>query len=77
MHASNVLMVVSAVICALSKNIGMLIAGRILMGMAASVPSVLGGGYIADLIPVGQRGWSFSIWAGGSTLVRPHVNWGV
>lgn len=72
MHASNFLFVVSAVICAVSVNIGMLIAGRIIMGIAGCVPAVIGGGYIADLMPVEKRGRTIAIWSCGYSLVRSH-----
>lgn len=72
MHASNILFVLSAVLCAASVNVGMLIAGRIIMGLAGCVPAVLGGGYIADLIPVERRGGAIAIWACGYSLVRSH-----
>ncbi|KAI9045990.1 uncharacterized protein KD926_005935 [Aspergillus affinis] len=62
MHVPNVLFVLSSVICALSPNVGVLIAGRILTGMAGCVPAVLGGRYITDLMPVEQRGMALSIW---------------
>ncbi|KAL4913680.1 major facilitator superfamily domain-containing protein [Aspergillus aurantiobrunneus] len=42
MHASNALFVLSAVLCAVSTNIGMLISARIIMGVAGCVPAVLG-----------------------------------
>lgn len=73
MHASNALFVLSSVLCAASVNVGMLIIGRIIMGVAGCVPAVLGGGYIADLMPVEQRGRTLAIWTCGFSLVRSCV----
>lgn len=77
MHASNVLFIVSSILCAVSTNVGMLIFARILMGLAGCVPAVLGGGYIADLMPPEQRGKTLSVWACGSTFVRSSASLGM
>lgn len=69
MHASNVMFLLSSVLGALSTNLTMMIVARILVGMAGSAPSVLGVGYIADLIPVGERGRIMGLWACGPLLV--------
>ena len=74
MHASNALFVLSSVLCAASVNVGMLIIGRIIIGVAGYLPAVLGGGYIADLMPVEQRGRTLAIWKCGFSLVRSRVD---
>lgn len=70
MHASNAMFVLSSILSAASTNMAMLLVGRIIMGIAGCIPSVLGAGYIADLIPVEKRGKVFGIWACGPLLVR-------
>ncbi|PWY75293.1 polyamine transporter 1 [Aspergillus sclerotioniger CBS 115572] len=55
MHASNMLFILSSVLCAVSTNVGMLIFAHILMGLAGCVPAVLGGR-------------TLSVWACGSTF---------
>lgn len=69
MHASNVMFLLSSVLGALSTNLTMMIVARILVGIAGSAPSVLGIGYIADLIPVEERGRIMGLWACGPLLV--------
>ncbi|KAK1139915.1 hypothetical protein N8T08_011076 [Aspergillus melleus] len=47
----------------------MLIVARFLMGIAASVPSTVGGGIIADLMVVEERGTALTAWTIGNSLV--------
>lgn len=52
----NVLYVVFTAACGLSTNIAMLTVFRLLCGIAGSAPLAVGGGSIADMFPVEQRG---------------------
>jgi multidrug resistance protein len=67
-HVSNLLFVIFTVACAVSSNLGMLIAFRFLDGCAGSTPLVLGGGSIADLITQEKRGGVMAIWAMGPLM---------
>lgn len=67
----NILFVIFSVACGLSKNMGMLIAFRFLLGCAGASPLTLGGGTIADMIVQEKRGGSMAIWAMGP-LVGKH-----
>ncbi|KAG4217328.1 hypothetical protein PC116_g34191 [Phytophthora cactorum] len=64
----NVLFVIFSVGAALSTSIGMLMAFRLLMGLAGSVPITIGSGSIADLMPIEKRGRAMSAWALGPLL---------
>ncbi|KAH8671539.1 major facilitator superfamily domain-containing protein [Xylariales sp. PMI_506] len=64
----NVLFTIFTVATALSKNIGMLLAFRFLMGLAGAVPITIGSGSIADMMPVEQRARAMSAWAMGPLL---------
>jgi multidrug resistance protein len=65
---SNVLFIIFAVACALSKNMGQLIAFRFLHGFAGVAPLTIGGGTIADMMRIEQRGGAMAIWAMGPLL---------
>jgi multidrug resistance protein len=67
-HVSNALFVVFTIACAVSSNLGMLVAFRSLDGCVGSTPLVLGGGSIADLISQEKRGGIMAIWAIGPLL---------
>jgi MFS family permease len=67
-HVSNALFVVFTIACAVSSNLGMLVAFRFLDGCVGSTPLVLGGGSIADLISQEKRGGIMAIWAIGPLL---------
>lgn len=76
MHASNGMFVVSAILCATTVDIPMIMVARVLMGLAGCVPTTLGGGVIADMMPVEQRGMAMSLWASGLLLVSQCAcNW--
>jgi len=68
----NILFIIFSVACGLSKNMGMLVAFRFLLGCAGASPLTLGGGTIADMIPQEKRGGSMAIWAMGP-LVGPVI----
>ncbi|KAL2818706.1 major facilitator superfamily domain-containing protein [Aspergillus cavernicola] len=68
MHVSNGVFLTSALLSALSVNVPMMVVARILMGLAGCVPATMGGGVIADLMPVDKRGMAMAIWASGILL---------
>lgn len=67
-HTCNVLFIIFNVGCALSTDLGMLIAFRFLSGCVGASPLTLGGGTIADLIPREQRGTAMAIWVAGPCI---------
>jgi MFS family permease len=67
-HVSNSLFVVFNIACAVSTNVGMLIAFRFLAGCVGSTPIVLGGGSIADTTPPESRAGIMSIWVRTATF---------
>ncbi|KAJ5093029.1 major facilitator superfamily domain-containing protein, partial [Penicillium angulare] len=68
MHGSNILFVISSILSAVSPNMGLLLFSRVLTGLAACVPNILGAGYVADLIPVEKRGRIFALLSFGTLL---------
>ncbi|KAI2621531.1 MFS general substrate transporter [Hypomontagnella submonticulosa] len=64
----NILFVIFSVGAALANGIGMLMAFRLLMGLAGAVPITIGSGSIADVMPVEKRGRAMSAWALGPLL---------
>jgi multidrug resistance protein len=64
----NVFFVIFAVACALATNMGMLVAFRFLHGVAGVAPLTIGGGTIADLMPVEKRGGAMAIYAIGPLI---------
>ncbi|KIM94619.1 hypothetical protein OIDMADRAFT_45586 [Oidiodendron maius Zn] len=64
----NVFFTIFTVGAALSNGIGMLMAFRLLMGLAGSVPITIGSGSVADVMPVEKRGRALSAWALGPLL---------
>jgi len=67
-HAGNFFFLIFTVCAALSKNMGMLIGFRFLQGLAGSTPITIGGGTIADCMPVEKRGKAIAIWSMGPLL---------
>ena len=66
--AGNILFIIFAVACALAKSMGQLIAFRFLHGIVGVVPLTIGGGTIADMMPVQKRGGAMAIWAIGPLI---------
>lgn len=64
----NVFFVIFTIACALSNSMGMLIAFRVLAGMAGAAPLTIGGGTIADIFPQEQRAGAMAIWSMGPLL---------
>ncbi|KAF1982316.1 membrane transporter [Aulographum hederae CBS 113979] len=67
-QVSNVLFIIFTIACAVSTNMGMLIAFRFLMGCVGSTPLTIGGGTIADIMPTERRAGAMAIWAMGPLL---------
>ncbi|KAI9934840.1 hypothetical protein ASPWEDRAFT_175566 [Aspergillus wentii DTO 134E9] len=67
-HVANVLFLVASIVCATSVNMPMLIVARFFMGVASSVPVTVGGGFVADLMPMERRGVAMTIWTVGPLL---------
>lgn len=68
-HGSNICFTIFSIACAVSTNLPMLIVFRLFMGLSGCPSLSLGGGTIADLIPINKRGRALSIWAMGPLLV--------
>ncbi|KAF3024751.1 hypothetical protein E8E14_005080 [Neopestalotiopsis sp. 37M] len=71
-NVGNFLFTIFTIAGALSTNLGMLMAFRLLMGLAGSVPITIGSGTIADTMPLEQRGRAMAIWILGP-LFGPSV----
>ncbi|KAJ9165188.1 MFS general substrate transporter [Coniochaeta hoffmannii] len=67
-NVGNILFTIFTVATALSKNMGMIMAFRFLMGLAGAVPITIGSGSIADIMPIEKRGRAMSVWALGPLL---------
>lgn len=64
-HACNILFLIFTILCAVSKNMAMLIVFRFLAGFAGVAPITCGSGTIADLMPPERRGVAMSLWSLG------------
>ncbi|KAH8706039.1 major facilitator superfamily transporter [Talaromyces proteolyticus] len=67
-HVGNVLFIIFTVACGLATNINMLVAFRFLAGLVGAAPIAIGGGTIADVTTMKQRGTAMSIWSLGPLL---------
>lgn len=67
-HTCNVLFLLFTIGCAVSQNMGTLIAFRFLAGLAGVATVTCGSGTIADLMPVEKRGLAMSLWSLGPLL---------
>ncbi|KAF2450665.1 MFS general substrate transporter [Karstenula rhodostoma CBS 690.94] len=56
LHCSNVGLIVFSVACALNPSLGLFVFFRLMMGIAGCVPVTIGGGVIADIVPLKKRG---------------------
>lgn len=65
-NVSNVIFLGATVGCALSTNVGMFLAFRLLCGCAGATPLALGGGSISDLMEPERIGTAMAIWGLGS-----------
>ncbi|KAF3930928.1 hypothetical protein ABW19_dt0208147 [Dactylella cylindrospora] len=64
----NYLFTVFTIACGESTSLGMLIAFRLLAGIAGCAPLTIGGGSIADMIPFEQRGKFMAIYGMGPLM---------
>lgn len=71
-NVSNILFLVFNIACAVSSNMGMLVAFRFLAGCVGGTPMAIGGGTIHDLIRREKRGMAMGIFGGG-LLIGPIV----
>ncbi|KAJ2896662.1 major facilitator superfamily transporter multidrug resistance [Zalerion maritima] len=69
---SNAFFAVWQIGCALSPSLDSLIVFRFLSGIGGSACMTLGGGVVADLFPVDERGLALSVWTIGP-LVGPCI----
>ncbi|KAF4472465.1 multidrug resistant [Fusarium albosuccineum] len=67
-HVCNSLFIVFSIGCAVSQNVGMLIAFRFLSGFVGVATVTCGSGSIADMVPAEQRGAAMSVWSIGPLL---------
>lgn len=67
-HICNSLFVLFMVGCALSQNVGMLMAFRFLSGFVGVAVVTCGSGSIADMVPAEQRGGAMAVWSIGPML---------
>lgn len=67
MHGTNLLFLVASVLCATSVGLPMLLIFRFASG-AATVS--LGGGYVADVMPIHLRQRAINLWTIGPVMVR-------
>lgn len=67
-NTCNVLFIILTIACALSKNMGMLIAFRFLAGCAGAAPLTIGGGTVADMFPPEKRAGAMALWGMGPLL---------
>lgn len=66
MHGTNAAFLLSAIICAVSVNIPMLLIFRLVMGVSTIS---LGGAYVADLMDPKDRGRAMNVWNLGPVMV--------
>lgn len=64
-HICNILFVIFTMACALSPNMGGLLAFRLFAGLAGSCPITIGGGTVADLFSQEERGSAMALFALG------------
>ncbi|KAL1850708.1 hypothetical protein VTK73DRAFT_9632 [Phialemonium thermophilum] len=67
-YACNAVFVAFTLGCALSTDVAMFTVFRFLCGCAASGPTSIGGGTVADLVPVEDRGRAMALFAMGPIL---------
>jgi len=74
-HICSLLFLISTILCAVSKTMGMLIAFRFIAGSFGAAPLALGGGTIADLITRDQRATAMSVWVIGPSMhIEPCIH---
>jgi multidrug resistance protein len=65
---SNLFFVIFTVACAVSSNLGMLVAFRFLAGCAGGTPTTIGGATVADMFQKEKRGAAMAMWGLGNQL---------
>ncbi|KAJ5449761.1 MFS general substrate transporter [Penicillium daleae] len=65
-NVSNVIFLGATIGCALSTDVGMFLAFRLLCGCAGASPLALGGGSISDMMEPERMGTAMAIWGLGS-----------
>lgn len=74
-NVSNVIFLGATVGCALSSNVGMFLAFRLICGCSGAAPLALGGGSISDLMELEQWGTAMAIWGFGSLVPPVRLSW--
>lgn len=67
-HVCNGIFLVFTIACAVSSDVGMLLAFRFLAGCAGSAPLTIGGGTVSDVMPQEERGAAMAMFAVGPLL---------
>lgn len=67
-HVTNLLFVVFGVAAAVSRSLGQLVGFRLLQGVAAAAPPVIGGGVIGDMFVPCERGRATAMYGFGLLL---------
>lgn len=67
-HSCNVLFLAFIIACAVSQSTAQFIVFRFLSGCAGAAPLTIGGGTIADVIPVEKRGLAAALFGLGPLL---------
>ncbi|KAI1179317.1 major facilitator superfamily domain-containing protein [Nemania sp. FL0916] len=67
-HTSNLVFFAFVIACALSRNTAEYMVFRFISGFAGSAPLTIGGGTIADVIPLQERGLATSLFGLGPLL---------
>lgn len=67
-HTSNLVFIVFVIACALSHNTAQYLVFRFISGFAGAAPLTIGGGTIADCIPLQKRGLATSLFGLGPLL---------
>ncbi|KAH8703473.1 major facilitator superfamily domain-containing protein [Talaromyces proteolyticus] len=68
LHVTNVLFFIFNIACAVSTDLPMFIVFRLIVGLMASTPLTLGGGFIADLMVAEKRARALTIWTMGPVI---------
>lgn len=71
-HVGNILFTLFTALCGLSPNSTALLIFRLIAGVFGGAPLTNGGGSIADLVPVTERGFIMSIFS-LSMLIAPVI----
>ena len=67
-HICNICFLAFTIGCATSHNLGAFLACRFLAGCAGAAPLTIGGGTIADVMPIEKRGMAMAAYGLGPLL---------